>query len=468
MADKITTLHLKDDLDTNVYPNVKSENIIDKVVSELDDSENVPTSKVVKDQIDSTNSDLNSLKNALTDETNDRKQEDDILKNNIDELGSYTDKRFSTISDQLESNGTAINANKNNIATNKATIDSINTEITEIKEKDSNQDSKISTNETSISELQSEVKDNKDTFDTFVVDQNKTISSIKDELNDLSINFSIKTINAKLVISSDWNTSISIEFASKEELDDLLENKYRFIKIQNGFLILNDFYANSYSLTTIIANEVEGKNYDYAQTALFIFDDDHSYSDLVFIGLRTPLIKYYFNITNPLGLYNVISLVQGTESQDSLFFMSINGNSVISKNMIENKYISTINGKEIFGASKNNIVLSPMIYNHHIFVKGTSAEGFPLALAFDLKNYSSDVMTLDDFMEFASKFPFSCSVQGYYISFNVDVIDFHVNDETMYLRYYQNSDVEEMPISHLLDSALVTFEDNVTGIESWN
>lgn len=296
MADKITTLHLKDDIDTNVYPNVKSENIIDKVATELDDSENVPTSKVIKDRIDSMNSDLNLVKNALTDETNDRKQEDDILKNNIDELGSYTDKGFSTISDQLESNGTAINANKNNIATNKASIDSINTEITEIKEKDSNQDSKISTNETNISELQTEVKENKDTFDIFVVDQNKTISNIKDKL----------------------------------------------------------------------------------------------------------------------------------------------------------------------------IVLSPMIYNHHIFIKGTSGEGFPLALAFDLKNYSSDAMTLNEFMEFASKFPFSCSVQGYYISFNVDVIDFHVNDETMYLRYYQNSDVEEMPISHLLDPALVTFEDNVTGIESWN
>ena len=108
-----SNLHPKGDMDTTVYPNVKSENIIDKDTTAYTAGK-VPDSSLVQKSLDSLSENLETTKIQVA--TN---------KNNIETLqGNYTGLQYqvNTNSSDIALTKTQVETNKTNIAKNTQDI----------------------------------------------------------------------------------------------------------------------------------------------------------------------------------------------------------------------------------------------------------------------------------------------------------------------------------------------------------
>lgn len=99
-------------------------------------------------------------------------------------------------------------------------------------------------------------------------------------------------------------------------------------------------------------------------------------------------------------------------------------------------------------------------YYHHFLIQGT-ANNFPFALSFDIttgSDYATQITTSEDLKTMLTALNAQVNCNGYYISFNVDVLDIGVEG----LRYYQGSALNTLSLDTLI-SGIENINDIVKG-----
>lgn len=97
--------------------------------------------------------------------------------------------------------------------------------------------------------------------------------------------------------------------------------------------------------------------------------------------------------------------------------------------------------------------LTPTYLRHHIVAEGTSYDGFPYAISFDLVLSTKVLDTnLEKFSQIRG-FKFITTCTGFYINFNVDLIDIDNGS----IRYYQNGGIVEQDIGKFTEDEYVKY-----------
>ncbi len=168
MADKITTLHPKDDKNTNVYPNTKSECIIDKDTTSFNEG-CVPDSKLVQKSLDS-----------LADNTEAK----------IETLQLTVNKNTKAIESEATARATAVEELQKELQDDVSTLTaSINTEAETRKDFDKTlkanieyQGEKIAEHDTQILSIQEDIS----TLDNSLLSTNARVNSLENDTVDLT------------------------------------------------------------------------------------------------------------------------------------------------------------------------------------------------------------------------------------------------------------------------------------------
>ncbi len=168
MADKITTLHPKDDKNTNVYPNVKSENIIDKDTTSFTEG-CVPDSKLVQKSLDSladnTEAKIENLQSTVNKNTKAIEAETTARTTADEEIQKEIQDDVSTLTASINKNTEKIQILKTNL---EAAIN--------------DQGEKIAEHDNQISSIQEDIS----TIDNSLLSTNSRVNDLENDTVDLT------------------------------------------------------------------------------------------------------------------------------------------------------------------------------------------------------------------------------------------------------------------------------------------
>ena len=172
MAEKITNLHPKDDSSTTIYPNTKSECIIDKDISSYV-SGHVPDSALVQKSMDSMytkldtkiddtkvelTKEINEVDSTLIDEINERETSDNLIRKDMETADKDIQSKITSLTTELS----------NETAERKNAISSIQEDLTTLDNSLLSTNGRVNTLENEMVNAQEDISSNKTNIETIL------------------------------------------------------------------------------------------------------------------------------------------------------------------------------------------------------------------------------------------------------------------------------------------------------------